>query len=122
MELITFTPIEYRPLSHDSFLTSTPFFLIIPITMSSEQVTTLRNLCRKMYEVQKSVEGPTIEGQSSAFLVANEDRFNERGLEINVPWWRRDQLESVLATPLPGELIRKVEEDIVPDFLKRYLV
>lgn len=79
---------------------------------------TFNELCRGAYDLLQLMGfEPPVEGPASC-LVANQDRFKQRGLGIGVPEWRQEELRQVLQRSVSEEEINALAGGEIPAFLR----
>lgn len=79
-----------------------------PITYS------LREILRFAYSIQASMGPVDIKNLPQAMLLANEKEIVENGGKVELPDWRRTQLEKALKVKFPEHIYYAVERGILP--------
>lgn len=74
----------------------------------------LREILQFAYQIQESMGPVNTEGLPQAMLLANEDDIVKNGGKVDIPDWRREQLEKSLKVRFPEATYYAVERAVLP--------
>lgn len=74
----------------------------------------LREILQFAYQIQASMGPVSTEGLPQAMLLANENDIVGNGGRVDLPDWRREQLEKALEIRFPESTYYAVESGVLP--------
>ena len=82
--------------------------------MKERPTYSLRKILQYAYQLKASMGNVDISTLPQAMVLANEEDIKKAGGEVNLPDWRREQLEEGLKQRFPESMYYAVESGIVP--------
>lgn len=76
----------------------------------------LREILQFAYQIQASIRPVDTEGLPQAMLLANEDDITKNGGKVDIPDWRRKELEKALKVKFSESTYYAVERGVLPVF------